>query len=273
MEQVCRVLEISRSGYYGWLERKPSQRSQQNQAIKRRLVELHEKYPAMGMDSFYHLLKPEFGCSRKRVHRQMRLAGICSARRRAYKKTTNSNHDNPIAPNLLKRNFTFEGPDQAWVGDITYIPTGEGWLYLAIVKDLCLKKIVGYAFSERIDTQLTLAALDMAYRRRKPPKGLIFHSDRGVQYAAKAYRERLETYGIRQSMSRRGDPFDNAVAENFFSCLKCELIHLKYYSSRAEAQTDVFAYIETFYNTVRPHSALGWLSPERFEANLTSSAA
>ena len=140
MEQACRVLEVSRSGYYGWLKRKPSQRSQQNQAIKRRLVELHEKYPAMGLDSFYHLLKPEFGCSRKRVHRQMRLAGIYSARRRAYKKTTNSNHDHPIAPNLLQRNFTFERPDQAWVGDITYIPTGgEGWLYLAIVKDLCLR--------------------------------------------------------------------------------------------------------------------------------------
>ena len=145
MEQACCVLEVSRSGYYGWLKRKPGQRNRQNQAIKRRLVELHEKYPAMGLDSLYHLLKPEFGCSRKRVHRQMRLAGIYSARRRVYKKTTNSNHSHPIAPNLLKRNFSFDRPDQAWVGDITYIPTGEGWLYLAIVKDLCLKKIVGYA--------------------------------------------------------------------------------------------------------------------------------
>ena len=272
VEQVCRILEVSRSGYYGWAKRKPSQRSEQNQAIKRRLVELHEKYPAMGLDSLYHLLKPEFGCSGKRVHRLMRLAGICSARRRAYKTTTNSNHDHPIAPNLLKRNFTFDRPDQAWVGYITYIPTDEGWLYLAIVKDLCLKKIVGYAFSDRIDTQLTLAALDMACRRCKPPKGLIFHSDRGVQYAAKTYRERLDTYGIRQSMSRRGDPYDNAVAENFFSCLKCELILLKHYSTRALAQADVFAYIEVFYNSIRPHSALGWLSPDRFEANLVSSA-
>ena len=227
----------------------------------------------MGLDSLYHLLKPEFGCSRKRVHRQMRLSGIYSARRRIYKRTTNSNHRHPIAPNLLQRNFTSDRPDQAWVGDITYIPTGEGWLYLAIVKDLCTRKIVGYAFSERIDTQLTLTALDMAYRRRRPPKGLIFHSDRGVQYAAKAYRERLEAYGIRQSMSRRGDPYDNAVAENFFSCLKCELIHLAHYSTRVKAQTDVFAYIETFYNTVRPHSALGWISPVSFEENLIFSAA
>ena len=264
MEQVCRILEVSRSGYYGWQERKPGIRRQQNQALRRRMIELHEKYPAMGLDSLYHLLKPEFGCSRKRVHRQMRLA---------YKRTTNSNHSHPIAQNLLQRNFAFDRPDQAWVGDITYIPTGEGWLYLAIVKDLCTRKIVGYAFSDRIDTQLTLAALDMAYRRRKPPKGLIFHSDRGVQYASRAYRERLESYGIRQSMSRRGDPYDNAVAENFFSCLKCELIHLKQYHTRSAAQIDVFAYLDAFYNTLRPHSALGWISPSRFEADLCLSAA
>ena len=273
MEQVCRVLEVSRSGYYDWRKRKPGERTRQNQALRRRLVELHEKHPAMGLDSLYHLLKPEFGCSRKRVHRQMRLAGISSVRQRAYKRTTNSNHSHPIAPNLLQRKFTFDRPDQAWVGDITYIPTDEGWLYLAIVKDLCTRKIVGYAFSDRIDTQLTLAALDMAYRRRRPPKGLIFHSDRGVQYAAKAYRERLDAYGIRQSMSRRGDPYDNAVAENFFSCLKCELVHLTHYHTRANAQANIFAYIEGFYNILRPHYALGWLPPARFESNLYLSAA
>lgn len=273
MEQVCRALEVSRSGYYGWLKHKPGMREQRNLALKRRLVELHEKYPSMGLDSLYHLLKPDYGCSRKRVYRQMRLAGISSVRRRSYKITTNSNHSHPIAPNLLQRNFSFDRPDQAWVGDITYIPTGEGWLYLAIVKDLCTRKVVGYAFSDRIDTHLTLAALEMAYRRRKPSAGLIFHSDRGVQYAARAYRERLEAYGIRQSMSRRGDPYDNAVAENFFSCLKCELVHLKQYPTRAAAYADVFSYLEVFYNTVRPHSALGWISPDRFEARLRASQA
>ncbi|MBM6926614.1 DDE-type integrase/transposase/recombinase [Pseudoflavonifractor phocaeensis] len=137
-------------------------------------MELHQKYPVLGLDSLYHLLKPEFGCSRKRVHRQMRVAGIVSARRRAYWVTTNSRHNHPPAPNLLKRKFCFERPNQAWVGDITYIPTGEGWLYLAIVKDLCTRNIVGYAFLERIDTPLTLEALRMAVRRCKPPKGLIF---------------------------------------------------------------------------------------------------
>lgn len=273
MEQVCRELEVSRSGYYDWLGRRPSARDRSNQALRRRLTALHEKYPAMGLDSLYHMLKPEFACSRKRVHRQMRIAGISSARSRAYKATTNSNHSHPIAPNLLQRNFTFERPNQAWVGDITYISTDEGWLYLAIVKDLCTRKVVGYAFSDRIDTQLTLAAIDMAYRRRKPDKGLIFHSDRGVQYAARAYRERLGVYGIQQSMSRKGDPYDNAVAENFFSCLKCELIHLKHYPTRRAAQNDVFAYLETFYNTLRPHSALGWISPARFEAKLRTSVA
>lgn len=273
MEQVCRTLEVSRSGYYDWRKRGPSQRERDNQALKRRLVELHEKYQALGLDSLYHLLRSEFGCSRKRVHRQMRLSGICSVRRRAYKSTTNFKHSHLIAENLLKRNFTCDHPNQAWVGDITYIPTDEGWLYLAIVKDLCLKKIVGYAFSSRIDTQLTLDALDMAVRRQKPDKGLIFHSDRGVQYAARAYRERLETYGIRQSMSRKGDPYDNAVAENFFSCLKCELIHLKHFPTRQAAQTDVFAYLEAFYNTIRPHSALGWISPNQFERALRDSLA
>ena len=184
-------MEVSRSGCYGWRNPNPSGREQSNQALRRRLVELHQKYPALGLDSLYHMFKPEFGCSRKRVHRQMRAAGIVSARRRAYKVTTNSRHSHPVAPNLVKRNFFFEQPNQAWVGDITYIPTGEGWLYLAIVKDLCTRKIVGYAFSDCIDTSLTLEALDMAVRRYNPPKELIFHSDRGVQYAAAAFRTGL----------------------------------------------------------------------------------
>lgn len=265
MEKLCQALSISRSGYYAWLTRGQSRRAQRDQKLTRALVGLHEKYPALGLDSLFHLLRPVFGCSRKRVHRLMRLCGIHSIRKQAYKATTNSNHSHPIAPNLLKRHFSFEQPNQAWVGDITYIPTAEGWLYLAVVKDLCTRKIVGYAFSDRIDTNLTLAALDMAARRERPAGGLIFHSDRGVQYAAHAYRERLAALGIRQSMSRKGDPYDNAVAENFFSCLKCELVHHKRYATRAAAQTDIFAYIEAFYNSIRPHSSLGWLSPKTFE--------
>lgn len=268
MVQLCRVLEVSRSGYYEWLHRGVSMREQRNQALRRELVRLHNKYPALGLDSLYHMLKKEFPCSRNRVHRLMKSLNIHSMRKKAYKNTTNSNHKHPIAENLLNRNFSFDQPNQAWVGDITYIPTDEGWLYLAIVKDLCTRKIVGYAFSHRIDTHLTLDALNMAVRREKPMPGLIFHSDRGVQYAANAYRERLASLKFCQSMSRKGDPYDNAVAENFFSCLKCELIHLSRFKTRSQAQTAIFSYIESFYNTVRPHAALGWMPPAIFESSI-----
>ena len=185
----------------------------------------------------------------------MKAAGIHSMRKKAYETTTNSRHCHPIAPNLLKRQFSFAQPNQAWVGGIAYIPTGEGWLYLAAVKDLCTKKVVGCAFSSRIDTQLSLSASDMAVRRQRPSPGLIFHSDRGVQYAAEAFWRRLAALGIRQSMSHKGDPYDNAVAENFFSCLKFERVHLRQYGSRRAAQADIFAYIEAFYNTLRLRNA------------------
>ena len=273
MEKLCRLLEISRSGYYAWLTRGQSQRTKRSQALMRELMRLHEKYPALGLDSLYHMLKPEYSCSRGKVHRLMKAAGIHSMRKKAYKATTNSRHSFPIAPNLLQRQFSFEKPNQAWVGNITYIPTGEGWLYLAAVKDLRTRKVVGYAFSSRIDSQLTLDALNMAVRRERPKPGLIFHSDRGVQYAATSFRDRLAALGIRQSMSHKGDPYDNVVAENFFSCLKCELVHLWRYDSRRAAQADLFAYIEAFYNTVRPHSALGWVSPSAFEQRLRTAVA
>jgi len=224
----------------------------------------------MGLDSIYHYLKKTMTCSRNRIHRIMKKYGIHSIRQNAYKSTTNSNHNYPICENLLKRDFFADIPNSKWVGDITYIKTDEGWLYLAAVKDLCTKKIVGYAFSGRIDANLVVAALSMAYNRQKPDGNLIFHSDRGVQYASGKYREALADFGITQSMSRKGDPYDNAVAENFFSCLKNELIHHKNYKTRAEAQADIFAYIETFYNSVRPHSGIDWMSPNEYEDHLNS---
>ena len=187
--------------------------------------------------------------------------------------TTNSKHNYAVSPNILKRDFTADKANQKWVGDITYIPTDEGWLYVAIVKDLCLKKIVGYAFSSRIDTDLTVAALKMAVNRQKPQDNLIFHSDRGVQYSSAGYREALAEYNITQGMSRKGEPYDNAVAENFFSCLKCELVRHKHYRTRAEAQADIFAYIEAYYNSVRPQSAPNWLSPVEYEHLLSVYAA
>ena len=239
----------------------------------RLLISYHEMYPAAGLDALYHMIKAECPCSRNTVHRLMKLHNIHSLRKKAYKATTNSKHNYEFSPNLLQRDFSADKPNQKWVGDITYIPTDEGWLYAAIVKDLCLKKIVGYAFSSRIDTNLTVAALEMAVRRQKPQSDLIFHSDRGVQYASTQYRETVAKYNITQSMSRKGDPYDNAVAENFFSCLKCELVHLKHYHTRDEAQADVFAYIEAYYNSVRPQSALNWLSPIAYEHLLSVYAA
>lgn len=199
----------------------------------------------------------------------MKRLNIHSVRKKACKATTYSNHDYPsCCPKSAQPSFHFERPNLAWVGDITYIPADEGWLYLAMVKDLCTRKIVGCAFSERIDTQLTLDALNMAVHKEQPRPGLIFHSDRGAQHASHDYRNRLAALGIRQSMSRKGDPYDNAVAENFFSCLKAEPIHLWHYATRSQAQDDIFAYIETFYNPLRPHSALGWLPPDRFALRL-----
>jgi len=226
---------------------------------------LHNKYPTFGLDPLHQLVKPLFGASRKRIHRLKKQANIRSVRHKTYKVTTNSNHNNAVSPNLLGRKFKAKRPNQVWVSDITYIATGEGWLYCAIVKDLFTKKIVGYATGKRINTQLVIDALNMAIGRQKPSKGLIFHSDRGVQYTAKAFRLLLNQKGFEQSMTRKGDPYDNAVAENFFSCLKCECIHLSCFKTRSVAKLAVFSYIEIFYNRMRPHSGIGWMSPAAFE--------
>lgn len=250
-----------------------SARKLHEQKLLRILISLHERYPAAGLDTLAAMIRKECPCSRNTVHRLMKLYNIHSIRKRAFKITTNSKHNYAVSPNLLKRDFAADKPNQKWVGDITYIPTDEGWLYAAIVKDLYLKKIVGYAFSIRIDTNLTVSALKMAVNRQRPQNGLIFHSDRGVQYASSGYREILAEYNITQSMSRKGDPYDNAVAENFFSCLKCELVHHKHYKTRSEAQADIFAYIEAYYNSVRPQSTLNWLSPLAYEHMLSIYAA
>ena len=268
MDKLCPLPEVTRGAYYAWRNREPGARKLEDQAILRRLIELHQKYPAMGLGSLHQMARRAARCSRKRVWQLMKKANIHSARKKACKKTTSSNHKNPVAPNLLERNFSFPLPGQAWAGDITCIPAGQGWLYLAIVKDLCHKKVVGYAMSDRIDTKLTLDALNMAVRRQGPRPGLIFRSDRGVQYASHAFRQSLGKYGIRQSMPRKGDPYGNAAAENFFSCIKRECLYLHFFATRNAAKTAVFHYIEAFYNSVRPHSALGWVAPSDFEKGI-----
>ena len=227
----------------------------------------------MGLDGLYHSLKRNFICSGGRIHRLMKAHNIHSQRKRACKATANSKHSYPVAPNLLKRSFAADRPNAVWVGDITYLPTDQGQLYPAIAKDLCSKKVVGYAFSDRIDARPATQALEMAVRREKPTENLVFHSHRGVQYASHTYQKTMETYSIRQSMSRMGDPYDNAVAENFFCRLKCELIYLRRFSTRDEAQAAVFAYIEAFYNRLRPHSGIGRLAPTDFALSFHSNSA
>ena len=262
---LCRILDVSRSAYYQSKQRKKGKREENNQILLRAIIQTHHKYPAFGLDSIYHYLKPKYGASRARVHRLMVKFNIHSIRTRAYKVTTNSDHSRPIAQNLIGRNFDPPLPNMIWVGDITYIKTAQGWLYLAIVKDLCTKKIVGYSFSNRIDSNLVCDALIMAINRQNPPDHLIFHSDRGSQYCSSVFRKLLAIHHINQSMSRKGNPYDNAVAENFFSCLKCEFIFFQNFKTRIEAKSAIFRYIEAYYNLVRPHSKLGWLSPNDFE--------
>lgn len=243
-------LKFLLSSYYAWKNRGISNRKKHQQKLLRILISFHEKFPAAGLDALLHMIKPTCPCSRNTLHKLIKLHNIHSIRKKAFKTTTNSKHNYSVSLNLLQRNFNADKPCQKWVGDITYIPTDEGWLYVAIVKDLCLKKIVGYAFSSRIDTNLTIAALEMAVNRQKPQTNLIFHSDRGVQYASSQYRQVLAKHNITQSISRKGNPYDNASAESFFSCLKCELVHHKHYHTRAEAQADIFAYVETYYTGI-----------------------
>ena len=270
IKKACGLMKVSKSGFYEYLGRKKSDAQIEREAIEGFVVEAFERHKGRyGYRRINReLRKSGIVVSEKRVLRIMQKLGL--AGKGATRKHRIQKKVEPGDPrlNLVERAFTVGERNRLWVGDITYIPTGEGWLYLAIVKDLCTRKIVGYAFSQRIDTQLTLDALNMAVRRERPAPGLIFHSDRGVQYAAAAFRKRLAALGIRQSMSRKGDPYDNAVAENFFSCLKCELVHLRRFDSRRAAQADLFTYIEAFYNTIRPHSSLGWLPPRDFEKRL-----
>jgi putative transposase len=206
-------------------------------------------------------------CNHKRVARLMRLVGLQARRHRRKVTTTDSKHEFPIAPNLLNRQFETEGPNLKWVSDITYIPTREGWLYLAVIMDLFSRKIVGWSMGPAITADLVEDALRMALYEREPNPGLLHHSDRGSQYASNQTRQILVANHIQVSMSRTGNCYDNAVIESFFSTLKCELIYLEDYQTRTEASVDIFEYIATFYNTVRRHSTLGYLSPNQFESD------
>lgn len=265
---MCRVLEISRAGYYAWRGRPESRRAAANRElvadIRRVDRDVRGRY---GSPRIHAELKAQGrGMSRGRIERLMRHHGISAIMARPRRaKTTDSQHDGPIAPNLINRNFIAAAPNQIWLADITYVETAQGWLYLATVLDLYSRKIVGWAMDDHLRTELPLAALLMAITAQRPAAGLIHHSDRGVQYASADYRNALQFAGILPSMSRKGDCWDNAPMESFFHTLKTELVHHQDYTTRAEATRDIFAYIEGFYNRIRRHSAIGYISPTEME--------
>jgi transposase InsO family protein len=265
---LCQTLGVSRAGFYAWHTRPPATRSQADQRLGVEIQAIHaetrQRYGSPRVHAELRDRGHEIG--RKRVARLMRQHGLCARRRRRFRVTTDSNHPWPVAPNVLARQFAVAAPDTAWVTDITYLWTREGWLYLAVILDLFSRAVVGWALSAQITTQhLTLQALTMALGRRRPPHGLLHHSDRGSQYASADYQRALTAHGIVGSMSRRGNCWDNAVAESFFATLKVELAHDADWATRAAARGDVFTYLEGFYNGARRHSALGYLSPMMFE--------
>jgi putative transposase len=272
--RICVLLGISRSGFYAWKKRKPSQREHKTQILLDHIRRIHNMYrKAYGSPRVYAQLKKQgITCNRKTVARLMRQDGLKGQRKYRRVITTNSKHSFPVAPNLLNREFQADRPDQKWVADITYIPTREGWLYLASVLDLFSRKVVGWEMSSQIDAQLVESALRMALYRRQPHFGLLHHSDRGSQYASHQIRNILAANRILVSMSGKGDCYDNAVMESFFGTLKNEWVHHQKYDTRSHARTDIFNYIEGFYNTVRLHSSLGYFSPNEFEAIYHKSA-
>ena len=267
IDLMCRVLDVSRGGYYGWRRRATSKRQVSDDGLVHRIREVHAQNRRVYGSPRIHAELQEQGvrCGRNRVARLMRQHGIRARQARRFRATTQSKHDHPVAPNLLNRDFNAEQPNQRWAGDITYVWTVEGWLYLAVILDLFSRRVVGWTTSNRIDQHLTRRVLSMALDARHPQENLLHHSDRGSQYAARDYRRELEQRGIVCSMSRKGDCYDNAVLEAFFATLKKELIYLHDFETRREATREIFWYIEGFYNPRRRHSFLGQISPMEFE--------
>ena len=264
---MCRVLGVSRGGFYLWLKRPESRRSVENGRLVEAIRAIHrESRGVYGSPRVHARLRAQSGrYGRNRIARLMREMQIQGKRRRKFRVTTDSDHTLPISGNILDRKFTLGTPNKAWLADITYIATKEGWLYLAAVMDLYSRKIVGWAMGSRISRHLVEGALWMAICNRGPKPGLLHHSDRGCQYASHDYRKLLEKRGIVCSMSRKGNCWDNAVMESFFGTLKTELVYHREYETREEARSDIFDYIEVFYNRHRLHSALGYRSPAEFE--------
>jgi transposase InsO family protein len=268
VSELCAAFGVSRSGCYAWLARPPSARDQADAELTTRLCQAHDaSRRTCGSPRLAIVLRRQGQrISRRRVQRLLRAAGRRGLQRRRWvPKTTDSQHARPIAPNRLGEVPAPRQRDQIWVSDITYVPTGEGWLYLAGVMDLHSRRIVGLAMGEHLRTELVSAAFHQARTRRQPARGCLHHSDRGCQYASTHYRRLLAAHGLEASMSRAGNCYDNAAMESFWSTLKSELVHRQTFATRAEARTAIFEYVEVFYNRQRLHSALGYQSPVDFE--------
>jgi transposase InsO family protein len=264
---LCKMLEVSRSGFYASQERGPSVRAVEDEKLAVAVAVAHKVgRGAYGSPRVHEELKADgVAVSRKRVARIMSELGLEGRRKRPFKATTDSKHDLPVAENVLDRKFQATAPDIAWVTDITYVWTAEGWLYVAAILDLFSRRVVGLAMSEHIDRALVLEALRNAVGRRVPNAGLLHHSDRGSQYASGDYQDALDGLGVVCSMSRKGNCWDNAVAESFFATLKNELVYTRRFATRAEAREAIFEFVEVFYNRHRRHSTIGYVSPMEFE--------
>src|SRR4030066_1036075 len=267
VQKMCLVIGASRSGYYGWKRQPQSKRQRENEKILMEIRESHKNsHRAYGSPRITEDLQANgTKCGKNRVARLMKRNGIAGKAKKKFKATTNSKHNLPVAENLLKQNFAAEKPNTVWVSDITYIWTLEGWLYIAVILDLYSRQVVGWAMSNRLSSDFVIKALYQAIGRRKPAKGCIFHSDRGVQYASLDFRDVLKDYSFIQSMSRKGNCYENAVTESFFHTLKIEHVYDYRYETRAEATQSIFEYIEMFYNRRGGHSPLGFGSPVSFE--------
>lgn len=267
---ICRVLRVSRSGFYLWRKRRPSARHQRRQELLARIRQVHQENRALYGSPRVHraLLIDGQSVCRNTVAKLMRNANIrAKSRKRFVPRTTDSTHQKPLADNLLDRNFAAATPDRKWLADITYIPTDKGWLYLSAVLDCFSRKIVGWSMADHLETDLAGDALKMALLQRRPDgRNLLHHSDRGVQYASDDYQQLLIRHGIEASMSGRGDCYDNAMMESFWATLKTELVYQQHYPTHEQARQSIFEYIEVFYNRKRLHSSLGYVSPESFEA-------
>jgi putative transposase len=267
---LCEVLDVATSGYYDWRQRCacPGPRALENQTLAQEIDRIHaQSRQTYGSPRVMQALRKKGRRhGRHRIARLMKQKGLCGRQKGRHRvQTTDSHHDHPIAPNRLAQAPKASAPNQLWGADITYIDTGEGWLYVAGVLDLYSRKIVGWAMSEHIDTSLVLKALDMALLHRAPPAQRLFHSDRGVQYASADFRQALSQASLLASMSRKGNCYDNAFMESFWSTLKLELVYRGLFQTRAQARTQIFDYIEVFYNRQRAHSALDYHSPVDFE--------